>query len=35
VDDEVVKDGDALVIQGQNSAVHTGRFLGIELTGRR
>jgi predicted ester cyclase len=35
VEDEVVKDGDALVIRGQNSAVHTGRFLGIEPTGRR
>ena len=32
---EVVEDGDALVIRGQNSAVHTGRFLGIEPTGRR
>ena len=32
---EVVEDGDALVIRGQNSAVHSGRFLGIEPTGRR
>jgi predicted ester cyclase len=32
---EVVEDGDALVIRGQNSAVHTGAFLGIEPTGRR
>jgi predicted ester cyclase len=31
----VVEDGDALVIRGQNSAVHTGRFLGVEPTGRR
>jgi predicted ester cyclase len=33
---EVVEDGgDALVIRGQSSAVHTGRFLGVEPTGRR
>ena len=32
---EVIEDGDALVIRGENSAVHTGRFLGIEPTGRR
>ena len=32
---EVVEDGDALVIRGQNSGVPTGRFLGIEPTGRR
>ena len=32
---EVVEDGDALVIRRQNSAVHTGAFLGIEPTGRR
>jgi predicted ester cyclase len=32
---EVVEDGDALVIRGQGSAVHTGAFLGIEPTGRR
>jgi hypothetical protein len=31
----VVEDGDALVIRGQNSGVHTGRFLGVEPTGRR
>ena len=35
VEKEAVEDGDALVIRGQNSAVHTGRFLGIEPTGRR
>ena len=32
---EVIEDGDALVIRGENSGVHTGRFLGIEPTGRR
>jgi SnoaL-like polyketide cyclase len=32
---EVVEDGDALVIRGQNSAVHTGAFLGIGPTGGR
>src|SRR5215469_13354755 len=32
---EVIEDGAALVIRGENSAVHTGPFLGIEPTGRR
>ncbi len=32
---EVIEDGDTLVIRGQNSAMHTGRFPGIEPTGRR
>lgn len=32
---EVVEDGDALVLRGQDSGVHTGWFLGIEPTGRR
>ena len=32
---EVVEDGDALVIRGENSGMNTGRFLGIEPTGRR
>ncbi len=27
-------DGDALVVRGENTAVHTGRFLGIEPTGK-
>src|SRR6266849_7860084 len=31
---EVVEDGDALVVRGENTAVHTARFLGIEPTGR-
>src|SRR5258706_527889 len=31
---EVVEDGDALVVRGENTAVHTGRFLGIEPTGK-
>ncbi|GEM_PF-832326 len=32
---EVVEDGDALVIRGETSGVHTGAFLGIEPTGKR
>ena len=32
---EVVEDRDALVIRGQNTAVHTGVFLGVAPTGRR
>jgi hypothetical protein len=32
---EVVEDGSVLVIRGQNSAVQTGAFLGIEPTARR
>jgi predicted ester cyclase len=32
---EVVEDGHALVIRGQNSAVRTGVFLGIDPVGRR
>jgi len=32
---EVIEDGDALVIRGENSGTHTGWFLGIEPTGRR
>ena len=32
---DVIEGGDALVIRGENSAVHTGWFLGIEPTGRR
>ena len=31
---ELIEDGDALVIRGQNSGVHTGRLLGIEPIGR-
>ena len=31
----MVEDGDALVIRGENSGMNTGRFLGIEPTGRR
>jgi hypothetical protein len=31
----VVEDGHALVIRGQNSAVRTGVFLGIDPVGRR
>ena len=32
---EVIEDGDALVIRGENSGTHTGWFLGIGPTGRR
>src|SRR5262245_26855248 len=32
---DVIEDGDALVIRGENSATHTGWFLGIEPTGSR
>jgi len=32
---DVIEDGDALVIRGENSGVHTGPFLGVEPTGRR
>src|SRR5262249_47665279 len=32
---EVIEDGDALVIRGENSGVHSGHFLGIDPTGRR
>jgi predicted ester cyclase len=32
---DVIEDGDALVIRGENSAVHTCPFLGIDPTGRR
>jgi predicted ester cyclase len=32
---DVIEDGDTLVIRGENSAVHTGPFLGVEPTGRR
>ena len=32
---DLVEDGDALVIRGENTGVHTGRFLGVEPTGRR
>ena len=32
---DLVEDGDALVIRAENSGVHTGRFLGVEPTGRR
>jgi predicted ester cyclase len=32
---DLVEDGDALVIRGENSGVHTGRFLGVEPTGKR
>ena len=34
VEDEAVEDGDALVIRGQNGAVHTARVLGIEPAAR-
>jgi predicted ester cyclase len=32
---DLVEDGDALVVRGENRAVHTGRFLGVEPTGKR
>jgi predicted ester cyclase len=32
---DLVEVGDTLVIRGENSGVHTGRFLGVEPTGRR
>jgi predicted ester cyclase len=34
VEHEVVEDGDALVIRGQNTGVHTGPFLGVPPTGK-
>jgi predicted ester cyclase len=30
---DLIEDGDALVVRGENRAVHTGRFLGVEPTG--
>jgi predicted ester cyclase len=35
VEHEVVEDGNALVIRGENTGVHTGPFLGVEPTGKR
>jgi predicted ester cyclase len=32
---DLIEDGDTLVIRGENSAVHTGQFLGVEPTGMR
>lgn len=35
VEHEFVEDGNALVIRGENTGVHTGPFLGVEPTGKR
>ena len=32
---DLIEDGDTLIIRGENSGVHAGRFLGVEPTGRR
>ena len=32
---DLVEDGDTLVIRGENTGVHSGRFLGVEPTGKR
>jgi predicted ester cyclase len=34
VEHEALEDGDAVVIRGQNTAVHTGPFLGVPPTGK-
>src|SRR5262249_14698573 len=35
IEEDVVDAGDALVIRGTNTAVHSGPFLGLEPTGKR
>src|SRR5262249_21654039 len=32
---DVIEQGNALVIRGKNTAVHSGRFLEVEATGKR
>src|SRR5262249_5507 len=32
---DAIEQGNALVIRGKNTAVHSGRFLGVEATGKR
>lgn len=32
---DLIEDGDTVMIRGENSGVHAGRFLSVEPTGRR